>query len=78
MGGAQATAPDLKHIGPIDPDASTLNQFLNLFRRATANVLVDGGKVQGEILAHCGTHCTGWAHRLPTAGRATKNVTRDL
>jgi hypothetical protein len=29
MGGAQATAPDLKHIGPIDPDASTLNQFLN-------------------------------------------------
>jgi hypothetical protein len=30
MGRAQATAPDLKHIGPIDPDASTLNQFLNL------------------------------------------------
>ena len=29
MGGAQATAPDLKHIGPIDPDAFTLNQFLN-------------------------------------------------
>jgi len=56
--GAQATAPDLKHIGPIDPDASTLNQFLNLFRRTTANVLVDGGKVQDKILAHCGTHCT--------------------
>jgi hypothetical protein len=62
MGGeAQATAPDLKHIGPIDPDASTLKQFLNLFRRATAIVLVDGGKVQGEILAHCGTHYTGRA-----------------
>jgi hypothetical protein len=68
MGGAQATAPDLKHIGPIDPDASTLNQFLNLFRRATANVLVDGGKVQGKILAHCGTHCTGRATRSRQPG----------
>ena len=29
MGGAQATAPDLEHIGPIDPDAFTLNQILN-------------------------------------------------
>src|SRR5262249_19094320 len=28
-GRAQATAPHLKHIGPIDPDAFTLNQFLN-------------------------------------------------
>ena len=46
MGGAQATAPELKHIGPIDPDASTLNQFLNsLAIRATADVLVDGGEV---------------------------------
>ena len=70
--------PKEKHIGPIDPDASTLNQFLNSLRRATANVLVDGGKVQGKILAHCGTHSTGPGHRLPTAGRATKNVTRDL
>ena len=28
-GRAQAAAPDFKHIGPIDPDAFTLNQFLN-------------------------------------------------
>ena len=55
------THPKEKHIGPIDPDASTLNQFLNSYRRATANVLVDGGKVQGKILAHCGTQCTGRA-----------------
>ena len=61
QGGAAKPYPKEKHIGPIDPDASTLNQFLNLFRRATANVLVDGGKVQGKILAHCGTHCTGRA-----------------
>jgi len=60
-GGAVKPYPKEKHIGPIDPDASTLNQFLNSFRRATANVLVDGGKVLGKILAHCGTHCTGRA-----------------
>ena len=61
MGGAQATAPDLKHIGPIDPDAFTLNQFLNRAVRATADVLVDGGEVQVKILAHCGTQCAGRA-----------------
>jgi len=76
-GGAAKPYPKEKHIGPIDPDASTLNQFLNLFRRATANVLVDGGKVQGKILAHCGTHCTGRATGSRQPG-ATKNVTRNL
>src|SRR4029077_854237 len=36
-----------KHIGPIDPDASTLKQFLkSLALRATADVLVDGGAVR--------------------------------
>jgi hypothetical protein len=62
MGGAQATAPDLKHIGPIDPDAFTLNQFLNRWPlRAAADALVDGGEVQVKILAHCGTQCVGRA-----------------
>ena len=59
--GVRRSRTPKKNIGPIDPDASTLNQFLNSFRRATANVLVDDGKVQGKILAHCGTHCTGRA-----------------
>ena len=62
MGGAQATAPDLKHIGPIDPDAFTLNQFLNRWPYARLRiVLVDGGEVQVKILAHCGTQCAGRA-----------------
>ena len=61
MGGAQATAPDLKHIGPIDPDAFTLNQFPDRAVRATADLLVDGGEVQVKILAHCGTQCVGRA-----------------
>jgi hypothetical protein len=61
-GRAQATAPDLRHIGPIDPDASTLNQILKPFAiRATADALVDGGGGQVKILAHCGTRCTGRA-----------------
>ena len=35
-----------KHIGPIDPDACTLDQFLNSLEiRATADVLVDGVEV---------------------------------
>ena len=61
MGGAQATAPDLKHIGPIDPDAFTLNQFLNRWPYA---ILVDGGEAQVKILAHCGTQCAGRAQVL--------------
>ena len=48
---AQAAAPDFKHIGPIDPDAFTLNQFLKLLViRAIADVLVDGREVQVKIL----------------------------
>ena len=60
--GAGNCARDLKHIGPIDPDAFTLNQILKSFAiRATADVLVDGGGGQVKILAHCGTQCTGQA-----------------
>ena len=60
-GAAKPVPPKEKHIGPIDPDAFTLNQFLNRWSRATADVLVDGGEVQVKILAHCGTQCTGRA-----------------
>ena len=50
-GRAQAAAPDFKHIGPIDPDAFTLNQFLkSLAIRATVDVVVDGREVQVKIL----------------------------
>jgi hypothetical protein len=46
--------PKEEHIGPIDPEACTLNQFLkSLAIRATADVLVDGGDV--------------WSRSLPTA-----------
>ena len=46
-GRAQATAPDLKTTSDaIDPDASTLNQFLNHWAvRANMDSLVDGGEV---------------------------------
>ena len=68
-----------RHIGPIDPDASTLNQILKSFAiRATADALVDGGGGQVKILAHCGTSMHRPGHKRPIAGRATKNVTRDL
>ena len=48
-------APERKRIGPIDPDAFTLNKFLkSLAIRATTDVLVDGGDVRSRFLAHCG------------------------
>ena len=51
MGGRSQLRPDFKHIGPIDPDAFTLNQFLKLLViRAIADVLVDGREVQVKIL----------------------------
>jgi hypothetical protein len=47
-GRAQVTAPESKHIGPIDPDASTLKQFLkSVARRATADV--SRGRLRGQV-----------------------------
>jgi hypothetical protein len=51
MGGRRQLRPISKHIGPIDPDAFTLNQFLkSLAIRATSDVPVDGREVQVKIL----------------------------
>jgi hypothetical protein len=66
MGGRGQACARKKHIGPIDPDACTLNQFLNSLEiRATADVLVDGGEVWIKMLAHCGAHCIGRAKSVP-------------
>ena len=66
MGRARLACARKKHIGPIDPDACTLNQFLNSLEiRATTDVLVDGGDVWIKMLAHCGAHCIGRAKCVP-------------
>ena len=69
---AQVTAPESKHIGPIDPDASTLKQFLkSLAHRATADVLVDGGEARLRSLRTAAPtkHRPGQKRQFPIAGR---------
>lgn len=67
--GAGSAAPQSDHIGPIDPDAFTLNQFLNsLTICATEVVLVDDGEIWGDQNVHgnCG-RAEIWSRSLPTA-----------
>ena len=50
MGGRGASCALKKHIGPIDPDAFTLNKFLNLLGiRATTDVPVDSGCAEARV-----------------------------
>jgi len=73
MGGRGRACARKKHIGPIDPDACTLNQFLNFLEtRATADVLVDGGDVWIKMLAHCGAHCIGRAKCVPDSRQGSQ------
>jgi len=76
-GRAQAVAPDFKHIGPIDPDAFTLNQFLkSLAIRATRMFSWTAERFMSRSCAlRHSMHRPGHKRQLPIAGRVTKNVT---
>ena len=80
-GCGEAVPPHKKHIGPIDPDASTLNQFLNVFGSSRDCERSRGRRRSVvKIHAHCGRpmHRPNQERQLPIAGRAAKSVTQDL
>jgi hypothetical protein len=70
-----------KHIGPIDPDACTLNQFLNIFvysRRLRTFSWTAERFGQDPCALRRPMHRPGQQHQLPIAGGATKSVTQNL
>ena len=66
MGGRSPWLRPKEHIGPIDPDAFTLNQFLNRVFARLQIAPVDGGDETGKIHASLRQQMTGWNwYRLP-------------